>query len=196
MSDGLLNTRLPTLFDQVAPGPLQQNITHVLSRALHAGSVPRQNPGCDNASPECEAEQYFGTWQGAFLSPAGPSESSSGVATTVSVEFVMLCPKPHWFNSGPHRAMLGLWYQGERYVIAVEEGAGERDLVQIGTLPGGSGEQPIASPEEAFELLSIAVRAITGYELYVKNRVVDFSSVDGLDLLFSGCTPTEGMSIW
>ena len=190
MVDGTKGSTVPTLYESVAGRYLQTDLPHMLSYALGQDDPRRIAPPCSDDTAECRAEHYFGAWQDAFMCRIPRQDASSAAEDEISIDFLMLCPKPHWFNTGSHRAMMGVRYEGTQYVIAMEETHLERNAIFIGVIPGGV--LPFPRPEPTpMELLSAAIYAATGFPLYPGTRKFEFHPVDGMALLASGCSPSE-----
>jgi hypothetical protein len=192
--------------------------------------VPQCESGIWEDSPECDAQYYYGSWFDSRALPknetadslCGRFESSlvkmfggpnwfTGLMAEkcvyrngVHIESLMLCPSPHWFSSGSHRAMIVAWRGGERYVIAVEEGAlddGYNENLFVQSLTKGKAP----GHAEARSVLNSVIEKIFGYKLdgrahrfriktYPAPQVM--FSFWGLniyypDLLAQGCTPSN-----
>lgn len=150
----------------------------------------RQDMLVEDDCPPGGARQYYGLWRDSFVSteePVGPSFDPA-------VEFILVCPEPNVLSTGAHRAMMGYRYEGERYVFAMEEGAGFHDEPVYISAFTDEGKSRIEDRSYVEGMLSAAVYAVSGVELH--SEVHNFNVIvsdDPATLLSEGCTPSPLM---
>ncbi len=149
---------------------------------------------CDGEEDECRARHFFGYWQDAVTSTEGWSGEGSGVDTCddARVDFLMICPMPHWYSLVPARSLMGLFYGGDRYIISFDGMAGGAEQVSVGLLSEGEGALMHDEDFDPRDLVAAAIYAATGREIKPYDREFSFVSVDGFSLYASGCAPSRG----
>jgi hypothetical protein len=108
------------------------------------------------------------------------------------VEFIRLCPRPYFFNTGSHRAVLGVRYEGERYVMALEEAEGTfKENLFIGAYSEEGRRRVEGSYSYAVDIVKAALRMAAGVELFSPVHDFDvFLYDDPAKLADEGCTPS------
>lgn len=156
---------------------------------LYLRNYDMEQFACDGGDVE-GTRQYYGLWRDSFVSMEGPPDSPD----ESTVEFILVCPQPNIFSSGAHRAMMGYWYEGERYVLAMEEGAGFHDEPVYISAFTDEGMSRIKDGSYVEGMLGSAAYAVSGIRLLPKahnfNVIV---SDDPAALLSEGCTPSPLM---
>lgn len=208
---------MPSMHQLIGDPVWQTDVPHVFSFAINPRDQRIvSDPECSGEkTPECAATKLYGAYRAhpppvdkekeCTLFDRASMRFGSGIGhilrtflnklaemacpyNGIAVEMLMLCPRPHFFNSGSHRIMMMLWYKGERYVIAVEEKA---NLFAQGLTPGAKIKLE-ENPQYSVEILGAAMKEIIGTELHRKH--FDIRIYDGTqDLLKEGCTPSPFM---
>ena len=147
---------------------------------------------CDLETDECRARHFFGYWQNAVASAEDRPPPDDDLCEDAVVEFLMICPRPQWYSLHPSRSMMGVRYQGERYIMSFDGVVGGAERISIGTLPG---EGPSGSADfelDPDDLVSAAFYAATGQVVLPYSHEFAFVSVDGLELYALGCSQFWG----
>jgi len=77
---------------------------------------PEQKLPCADPEGDCDTTEYFGPWKDVYKS------IDPGQSWPIRIDHALFCAKPYWFNKGPHRQLIDVWYENERYIITIEEG--------------------------------------------------------------------------
>jgi len=173
----------------ISPGVCQADTPHLL---FHALKLNRPNEFvCSEGERMCPATQYFGLWNDQFVS-AAPEEPN--FSNSMKIESVMLCPKPYFFNTGPHRATMVVTHEGERFAMAFEEAwppLTENLFIGAFTEAGAS---MISEKGRAEKIAMMAIEAATLTSLKGENHIFVTEVVsDAAAILEPGCTPSPKM---
>lgn len=171
------------------PGWCQADTPHLLHHALERDR--KDELVCHEDEAGCAATQFFGPWKDQFVSMK-PAEFV--LPDHVGIESVMLCPKPFFFNSGPHRATMVVVFEGERFALAFEEGwppLSENLFVGAFT---SAGARLILHKSFAEHLANRAIETAAGVALRPQNHIFVMETVsDASIILEQGCTPSPKM---
>lgn len=127
-----------TFLGGLAPNDTQTDVAHMTYFRFHGlpfnlfgrfvglntSPIALPNPCFSEPKDNCRSEHFFGSW---FDSQVCMNEEPEGaraneIGAIAYVESLMLCKPPHFFNTGSHRVASVLWFKGERYAVAFEEG--------------------------------------------------------------------------
>ena len=169
----------------------QPVLPFLLSNSLTGLSPEARVRPCDDGSDECRARHFFGYWQDSATS-IEDAEAEADYCEDTRVDFLMICPRPHWYSLETGRSVMGVSYDGGRYILSFEGVRDGVERVAIGTLPGSDVEQ-MQDPEfDPRDLVAAAILAATGREISPYGREFSFVSVDGLELFAMGCASFWG----
>ena len=171
-------------------------ISEPAARTILFNGLSRLSPGylerpCDGDEDECRARHFFGYWQDALASTSALSDDGGEAESCEGgrVDFLMVCPLPHWYSLGAGRSVMGLFYGGDRYIISFDGRVDGADRISVGLLSEGEGALLYDPDFDPRDLVAAAVYAATGREIKPYDREFSFVSVDGLSLYASGCAP-------
>ena len=174
----------------IAPGECQADTPHMLQFALQRDGA--DHLVCREGEPQCPATQYFGRWEDQYVCRDAAEDVPAAGGT--AIESALLCPKPHFFNSGAHRAGLIVTHDGERYAMAFEE-AWPPLAENLFIAPfSAEGWERLAEPGTGERIFSSAIEAATGQKLDPASHrfVVEILAYAAM-ILDAGCEPSDSM---
>jgi hypothetical protein len=174
--------------DVIDPGACQADLAHLFDFYLRTYAKGDQ-VACCPSSGEAEVKCYFSSYEDVMSCRNEPA--AGALDFEPNVDFVMTCPGPEWYSTGAHRTMFSIWYEGEHYAVAVEEGEGfyEEPVFIAGETPEAM--RRLDDTSYAIDIVEAAVMAVARVEVYPPVHRFDVHKVEDYSaLVMQGCQPS------